>query len=145
MSIDHVAAAHALVAQLKELVGANQFAKAQDLLAPIKVRDAWKPSPLNRPTDPRAFRLFLFPFSPFSYSESSRYFSDHLKPTPLRQIALVQFPAPQDDASKLRQNLLARASCIVFRPNGSLSYPCLRLCSRAMFRVPIFLHLEFPN
>ena len=60
MSIDHVAAAHALVTQLKELVGANQFAKAQDLLAPIKVRDAWKPSPLNRPTDPRAFRLFLF-------------------------------------------------------------------------------------
>jgi hypothetical protein len=38
MSTDHVAAALALVTQLKELMGANQFAKAQELLAPIKVR-----------------------------------------------------------------------------------------------------------
>ncbi len=60
MSIDHVAAAHALVTQLKELVGANQFAKAQDLLAPIKVREKKAP-PLN--LSPGPLRIPIVPFS----------------------------------------------------------------------------------
>ena len=65
MSIDHVAAAHALVTQLKELVGANQFAKAQDLLAPIKVRDLWLHGPSRIPIVP-------FPIQPSFSSERSR-------------------------------------------------------------------------
>ncbi len=62
MSTDHVAAALALVTQLKELMGTNQFAKAQELLAPIKVRvcGSARFRPLESAARIRAFRLFFF-------------------------------------------------------------------------------------